>query len=112
MQNLFNTCTCRDADGPQETAGDVGLLALSRCLQVKFTKLKWPVCFSLIEELCWVLWDVSREDAGMTEHCRKSFAPGSVYEGHVCVLHCGQKNLGMMCHCKYSAVSKGNVTMV
>lgn len=33
---------------PQETAGDVGLLALSCCLQVKFTKLKWPVCFSLI----------------------------------------------------------------
>lgn len=78
-QNLFNTCSCRDADGPQETAGDVRLLALSCCLQVKFTKSKWPVCFSLIEGLCWVLWDVSREDTVMTELCRKSFAPGSVY---------------------------------
>lgn len=26
----------------------MGLLALSCCLQVKFTKLKWPVCFSWI----------------------------------------------------------------
>lgn len=34
---------------PQETAGDVALLALSRCLQVKFTKSKWPVCFLWLE---------------------------------------------------------------
>lgn len=39
-----NKCTNR----PHGTAGDAGLLAPSCCLQVKFTKFKWPVCFPLI----------------------------------------------------------------
>lgn len=59
---------------------DVGLLALSCCLQVKFTKSKSPVCFSLIGEHRWALGDVCWEAAAMTERCRKSFVSGGVQE--------------------------------
>lgn len=45
----------------------MGLLALSCCLQVKFTKSKWPVCFSVIGEHRWALGDVCWEAAAVTE---------------------------------------------
>lgn len=54
----------------------MGLLALSCCLQVKFTKLKWPVCFSLIGGAPLGAQDVCWEAAAMTDHCRKSLVSG------------------------------------
>lgn len=86
VKELFNAHARphTDTNRPQETAGDVGLLALSCCLQVKFAKSKWPVCFSLIGKLCWALEDVCWGAAEMTERCMKSFVSRGVQERWHC----------------------------